>query len=137
MRRVLNSFLQFLEGDSSSSLIITATNNISLLDRALFRRFDDIIYYELPHKNEIIELFKNNLKIFNVRFKYENIVEIALGLSHADIVRLSRDAIKDAIIKDQKTITKDQLLQCINNITQSYGGINNINAGKTKTTNYK
>lgn len=137
MRRVLNSFLQFLEGDASNSLIITATNNISLLDRALFRRFDDIIYYDLPHKNEIIELFKNNLKIFDVRFKYESIVEIALGLSHADIVRLSRDAIKDAIIKDQKTITKDQLLKCINNITQSYGGINNINARKTETTDYK
>lgn len=37
MRRVLNSFLQFIEQDDSSSLIITATNNPRLLDQALFR----------------------------------------------------------------------------------------------------
>lgn len=130
MRRVLNSFLQFLEGDSSNSLIITATNNISLLDRALFRRFDEIIYYTLPENKEIIELFKNNLKMFNVRFKYENIAKKALGLSHADIVRLTKDAIKETIIKDQKTISKDLLLNCIDNITQSYGEINKINCKK-------
>jgi SpoVK/Ycf46/Vps4 family AAA+-type ATPase len=41
MRRVLNALLQFIEQDASDSLIIGATNNPSLLDRALFRRFDD------------------------------------------------------------------------------------------------
>lgn len=45
IRRVLNSFLQFLERDTSESLIIAATNHPKLLDRALFRRFDDIIGY--------------------------------------------------------------------------------------------
>ena len=132
MRRVLNSFLQFLEGDASNSIIITATNNISLLDRALFRRFDDIIYYDLPN-DEIIELFKNNLKSFNVRFDYSSVVKVALGLSHADIVRISKDTIKDAIINDRKIITKDLLLKSITNIKQSYRGINNINEGKTET----
>jgi len=40
IRRVLNSFLQFLERDESDSLVIAATNHPELLDRALFRRFD-------------------------------------------------------------------------------------------------
>ena len=69
MRRVLNSFLQFLEGDASDSIIITATNNISLLDRALFRRFDDIIYYDLPNNDEIIELKKEVLELNQKRKK--------------------------------------------------------------------
>jgi SpoVK/Ycf46/Vps4 family AAA+-type ATPase len=43
IRRVLNSFLQFLENDDSDSLIVAATNNPQLLDAALFRRFDDVI----------------------------------------------------------------------------------------------
>lgn len=124
MRRVLNTFLQFLEGDSSNSLIMTATNNIQLLDKALFRRFDDIIYYDLPSEQEIIKLFKNNLKMFNVRFNIENIVDEAVGLSHADIVRLTRDAIKESIISDKRTISKDLLIQSIVNIKKSYGRIN-------------
>ena len=44
MRRVLNSFLQFLDADDSDSLIIAATNHEGLLDPALFCRFDDVIY---------------------------------------------------------------------------------------------
>jgi SpoVK/Ycf46/Vps4 family AAA+-type ATPase len=46
IRRVLNSFLQFLEQDDSESLIVAATNLEDLLDEALFRRFDDVIRYQ-------------------------------------------------------------------------------------------
>jgi len=48
IRRVLNSFLQLLEKDTSNSLIVAATNHPEMLDRALFRRFDDVIEYGLP-----------------------------------------------------------------------------------------
>ena len=48
MRRVLNAFLQFIESDKSDSFIIAATNNPGILDKALFRRFDDVLYYNLP-----------------------------------------------------------------------------------------
>lgn len=48
IRRVLNSFLQFLELDDSDSLIIGATNHVDLLDQALFRRFDAVFEYGLP-----------------------------------------------------------------------------------------
>ena len=49
IRRVLNSFLQFLENDDGPSLIIAATNHPELLDKALARRFDDVIVYALPN----------------------------------------------------------------------------------------
>ena len=42
IRRVLNSFLQFLEQDHSDSIVLGATNHVGLLDRALFRRFDGL-----------------------------------------------------------------------------------------------
>jgi len=35
-RRILNSFLQMIEQDDSSSLIVCATNHIEILDHALF-----------------------------------------------------------------------------------------------------
>jgi AAA+ superfamily predicted ATPase len=43
IRRILNSFLMFLENNQGDSLIIAATNHPNLLDKALFRRFDDVI----------------------------------------------------------------------------------------------
>jgi SpoVK/Ycf46/Vps4 family AAA+-type ATPase len=39
MRRILNSFLQYLENEDSFSLIIAATNNPSILDKALLMMF--------------------------------------------------------------------------------------------------
>ncbi len=48
MRRVLNAFLQFIDQDESESLIVAATNNPKLLDSALFRRFDDVLYFQHP-----------------------------------------------------------------------------------------
>ena len=61
MRRVLNSFLQFIEQDSSDSMMIAATNSPKLLDRALFRRFDDVMYYEQPGEDERKRLIENAL----------------------------------------------------------------------------
>ena len=43
IRRVLNSFLQFLEEDNSDSIVVAATNLVGMLDETIFRRFDDVI----------------------------------------------------------------------------------------------
>ena len=59
MRRVLNALLQFIENEDSQSLIIAATNRVTSLDLALFRRFDDLLCYEKPKKKEMQILIKN------------------------------------------------------------------------------
>ena len=61
MRRILNSFLQYLEDDDSYSIIIAATNNPNLLDNALFRRFDDVLEYNIPDISQIERLFRMKL----------------------------------------------------------------------------
>ncbi|MBA3493977.1 MAG: ATP-binding protein [Gammaproteobacteria bacterium] len=66
IRRVLNSFLQLIEQDDSNSLLIAATNHPTLLDHALFRRFDDVIEYRLPGETEIVSVLKSKLAGFTV-----------------------------------------------------------------------
>ncbi len=113
MRRVLNSFLQFLENDKSDSLILAATNNISLLDQALFRRFDDILDYEKPDREQIEILLKNKLSGFKLNFKVKSVVDCAFGLSHSDITRACLDAIKENILEDKKQITKENFCKLL------------------------
>lgn len=67
MRRILNSFLQYLENEDSFSLIIAATNNPSILDKALFRRFDDVLEYFLPDEDQILRIMKNKLDGYSKR----------------------------------------------------------------------
>lgn len=115
MRRVLNTFLQFIEQDRSDSLIVAATNSIKLLDQALFRRFDDVLYYDYPTQNEIVQLIENRLSGFG-DFSTVDVLEIAKfskTLSHADITKACDDAIKEAILSDQTTVTLDLLRKMI------------------------
>ena len=98
-RRILNSFLQFIEQDSSDSIIIAATNNQKLLDQALFRRFDDVLHYAMPTSDEVKRLFDNKLGVFDRTFAVsDEVVDKAGTLSHAEIIRVCDDAIKHSIL---------------------------------------
>lgn len=109
MRRVLNSFLQLLEQVSSDSLVVAATNHSVLLDKALFRRFDDIVLFDYPKPREIICLVKNCLGSFGPKVNAAAVVSAASGLSHAEIAFACEDAMKDAILAGQTQVTVPQL----------------------------
>lgn len=112
IRRVLNSFLQFLEQDDSDSIILAATNYVTMLDEALFRRFDDVITYARPIGQQIDQLIQNRLKRFLVsRPEWAKIREAAAGLSHAEIARACDDAAKDHILQGKKRIGTSALIR--------------------------
>lgn len=108
IRRVLNSFLQFLEHDESDSFIVAATNYKNLLDPALFRRFDDVLNYELPSQNQVKTLVKNKLSHFNLSVsekEWEQIEKISDGLSHAEITRACDDAAKWMVLEGKESLS--------------------------------
>ena len=114
IRRVLNSFLQFLEQDHSQSLILAATNSMDLLDRALFRRFDDVIEYNLPQIPQVLETLRNHLNAFDsTQVAWMEVADAALGLSYADIVKVAQDAAKESIIREEQSISTSALLKAI------------------------
>lgn len=105
IRRVLNSFLQMIEQDNSNSVIIAATNHPELLDYAVFRRFDDVVEYGLPQREQIIAVLKARLANFKLRNPcWDALAVAAEGLSYADITRATEETIKDAIIHDRKNL---------------------------------
>ena len=120
MRRVLNSFLQFIERDDSGSLIIAITNNSNMLDQALFRRFDDVIPYQLPTKEEKLLLLKNRLSRFKSKLNYEQILTGINGLSHAEITLACLDAIKETILNEKQTLTNQLLIKTIKDRNEAY-----------------
>ena len=119
MRRVLNSFLQFIERDHSDSLIIAATNNLELLDQALFRRFDDVIHYQLPTDQEKIQLLKNRLNGSISQKDIDLILPELTSLSHAEINQACLDAIKESVINEVK-ISPDLVIKTIRERKSAY-----------------
>ena len=112
IKRVLNSFLMNIEKDESNSLLIAATNIPESLDKALFRRFDDIIQYPLPSNKEIAELIKVHLKgyLLTKGKPVNSLAKEAVGLSFADVSNACKDAIKEMILKDADKLSSASLL---------------------------
>ena len=111
MHRVLSLFLQFIEQDASDSIFIAATNSGSLLDQALFRRFDDVLRFPMPSEDEIRKLFDLKLnKFISKNLITHGIVKLSLGLCHADITKACENAIKKAILSDMKLVTQEVLV---------------------------
>jgi AAA+ superfamily predicted ATPase len=114
VRRVLNSCLQFLENDDSDSLIIAATNHPDLLDRALYRRFDDVIHYELPDSDAIKTLIESCLVAFQSNWEvWDDVLTAAAGLSQAEVIRSISEVAKNAVLEGRKTISEDETIASI------------------------
>lgn len=110
VRRILNSFLQMIEQDESHSLIIGATNHPEILDRALFRRFDDILHYELPDESHIASVLKNRLSSMAVKnISWKRLANKASGLSYAELSRAADEALKFAVIEGKEKISENDV----------------------------
>jgi SpoVK/Ycf46/Vps4 family AAA+-type ATPase len=107
IRRVLNSFLQFLEQDESDSLVLGATNHVALLDRALFRRFDAVIEYSLPTAEIAAHVMRGRLALLDTgKVDWTEAAKAAEGLSHAEIAAACEHAAKNALL-DHTTSVRD------------------------------
>ncbi len=114
IRRVLNSFLHFLEEAEPTSLIVAATNHPDLLDPALFRRFDDVVEYSLPTPELAQRAFKARLQGLNTNgLSWPTVMGEADGLSYAEIVKACQDAAKESILEGTETIMTESLVQAL------------------------
>jgi SpoVK/Ycf46/Vps4 family AAA+-type ATPase len=104
LKRVVNTFLQLLDNFESNSIIIAATNYEKLIDNALWRRFDDVIYFSKPEENEIKKMLKLNLRVFKYDFDVADVAKDMIGLSYSDIERVCKDSIKKTILNDKKVL---------------------------------
>jgi SpoVK/Ycf46/Vps4 family AAA+-type ATPase len=114
IRRVLNSFLQFLEQHHSSSILVAATNHPQLLDRAIFRRFGLVIDYTLPTQELARAVVRNRLATINTRgLNWKRIDQSTVGLSHAELTIASEQAAKQTILAKEPRVTTDLLVAAL------------------------
>jgi SpoVK/Ycf46/Vps4 family AAA+-type ATPase len=104
MRRVVNALLTFVEDDRSDSLIVAATNHDQMLDSAIFRRFDEIVAFALPTRDEVVALVSRSLSEFGEadagQLDFDRIYAAAadLRLGHADVCAAIRRVRKDHVL---------------------------------------
>ena len=100
-RRILNTFLQLLERDDSDSFVIAATNSIESIDKAMFRRFDDVIEYKLPDTEQRLALLREYLYTAK-DLDFSSAEPLFDGMSHAEIKMVCSDIFKESLLNDRK-----------------------------------
>jgi len=111
IKRVLNSFLINIEKDQSNSIIIAATNLPESLDKALFRRFDDVVNYPLPNAEQIVLALKKATQgySFAQKVNFKSLAKQADGLNYSDIIKACEDAIKEMILTESLKVNLSDL----------------------------
>lgn len=122
-RRIVSTFLQLLDADESDSLLIAATNEHSAIDAALFRRFDDVVPFQLPKEEGLRSLLR--LRTSSYGFKSKSITELAHqaeGLSYADVTVAVINAVKLMVLDGRSELRPSDVATSIGEIANQRGG---------------
>ena len=107
LKRVVNSFLQMLDSFRSETLTVAATNHQGLLDPALWRRFDDILFFAKPSDEEIETLLCRYFRQFTLQktIRIKSVVKQLTGMAQSDIQQVAHEAIKQVVLSNSEQIT--------------------------------
>jgi len=109
LKRVVVSLLQNIDQLPKDTVLIAATNHESLLDNAVWRRFDYRVQIKLPTasiREQLIEYFFRDYECKSIK----NIVAITDGFSGAIIRQVCEAAIRTAVLSKVNVIDEKKLL---------------------------
>ena len=113
LKRSVNTFLQMLDNFKINTLLIAATNHQHLLDNAIWRRFDEILFFDKPDQNKIKETIRKKVKIFKSDLDLDKIAAEFIGMSYAEIERIAKEAMRYCILNDKPVLTNNILLNSL------------------------
>ncbi|MEZ4302393.1 MAG: AAA family ATPase [Polyangiaceae bacterium] len=117
MNRVVTAFLQLVDGDVSGSILVAATTHVALLDRAVFRRFDAIVPFNPPTREQLADLLRLRLSTVGLASEApERLAANAVGWSFADVSRACDDAVRTMALDDREQISERDLVLALDEL---------------------
>lgn len=104
LRRVVNSLLIFIDRIQPKGFVVAATNLDQSLDPAIWRRFDEVVWFDRPEKRMIARFLKMRFKNVVIDFDPQAHLAALEGYAYAELERLCLQAIKAAIIDRRKAV---------------------------------
>jgi SpoVK/Ycf46/Vps4 family AAA+-type ATPase len=105
IKRVVNSFLQILDNFKGRSLVVAATNFEQAIDPAIWRRFDDIVRFEKPDRDQIKILIRKRLQPLQVKdIQIDELANHLSGATYADAERVCLDLRKSSAMKGTRKV---------------------------------
>ncbi len=119
VKRAVNTLLKSIDEISlveHGVLLIAATNHPSLLDSAVWRRFDKII--EFPEPSEVVRkrIFEITLSKIPGSYDIEELVRLTDGFTGAEVKLVVREAVLSALVKGRKELSMDDLKDAVEDV---------------------
>ena len=97
LRRVTSAVLQMFDSWTGRSILIAATNHEGMLDTAVWRRFEEVLFLKPPTAAELRQLPVVQLRGVLPEFGVAEVLELGWfeGKPHLDVERAIRRAVKE------------------------------------------
>lgn len=109
LRRVVAAMLQIIDENNADSIFVATSNHPSLLDSAVWRRFDEVITFGLPDAAARGALLERKLRGVKVDIDVQSATKALDGFSAAEIESVCLNAIRLMVRKYDKTVTDAHL----------------------------
>ena len=105
LRRVVNSLLIFIEQIQPGGFLIAATNLDSHLDPAIWRRFDEIVWFDSPDATMVRKYLTHAFRNVRASFDPTEYTDQLRGYSYADLERVCVQSVKLSILGGNKAVS--------------------------------
>jgi SpoVK/Ycf46/Vps4 family AAA+-type ATPase len=115
--RIVSTFLQLIDVDTSDAVIIAASNGIAEIDHAVFRRFDDVVPVPLPTADELVLLLR--LRTAGHQLPKRGLMQAAerlVGLSFAEATRVATEARKAMVLDGRDRLTMADVMSAADRV---------------------
>ena len=113
LRRVINAVLQMFDAYEGRSLLVAATNHEGLLDTAIWRRFEEVLFLKPPTPAQLCRLLTVKLRGVPHEFDVQEIADRGWfkDATHADVERVVRRAVKEMVLEGGDLLLRVQHIQ--------------------------
>lgn len=121
IKRAVNTLLKSIDEINlveDGVLLIAATNHPSLLDPAVWRRFDKVIEFPEPAEAIRRRIFEIFLAKIDGNFDIDELVRETDGFTGADIKLVVREAVLKALLEGRKKLRQDDLVDAIRDVRE-------------------
>ncbi len=115
LRRVVNSLLMFIEQIEPCGFLIAATNLADQLDPAIWRRFDEVVWFDLPDVRMVEFFLRHAFRNVTLLFDPTSYAARLDGLSYAELARIAEGAIKLSILDGNSGVSEGHLRAALRN----------------------
>lgn len=110
IKRVVNSFLQLLDSFEGRSVVVAATNFEQVLDPAIWRRFDEVLRFDLPTRELLADVIALRLRpLRSESAQTAELLDALEGATFADAERVCIDIRKRCALEGAGSIRESDL----------------------------